>query len=437
MKVEKEQLQTSRWALTVEVDQTQAEAELESELKKLQQETAMPGFRKGKTPMSLIRQRFAKAIEVDVMRKRLGDYYEQALKEAGIPEPVAPPDIEIQQFETGKPLIFKAVVDVQPPVELAGYEGLTVVRERVEVGETEVDEQIQRLREDQAVISDDDKPAGQDSLIEADLQELDAGMLPVIGHKREGVLIDLNRGSADLRNAIVGVKTGETRNVMVPRQPSQVHEEKKFDRLQVSVKSVKHKELPEINDEFAQSLNPELAGVAGLREAIKKNLQIEVDGLSYQRMSHLLVHQIVDNTRLDVPESMLNNYLDRIVADVKRRGQQSGSAPVDEVAVRERYRSNALWDLRWYLIRKAIADKEGLKVGEDDVQTELERIATASGKKLKMVQAMYADEKKRSQIEEDLLERKILQLLVSKARVIERTVSHEEFFTRAEGEHAH
>jgi trigger factor len=437
LKVEKESLGASRWALTVEVEQTEAEAELESELVKMQQEANLPGFRKGKAPLSLIRKRFAKALEVDIMRKHLFDYYEQALKEAAIPEPVAPPDIEIEQFETGKPLIFKATVDVQPPVELANYEGLTVVRERVEIGETEVDMQIERLREQQAVVSDDPGPATPTSLIEADLQELDTGMLPVIGHKREDVLIDLGKGSVHLSEKLTGIQTGESRNVMVPLQKTKENEEQKYDRWQVSVKGVKRKELPEINDEFAKSLDPNLEGITGLRDAIRKNLQAEIDGMSYHRMSHLLVHQIVDNTRLDVPDSMLNNYLDKIVADVKKRAKDSGGQPVEETIVRDRYRGNALWDLRWYLIRKAIADKEGLNVTAEDVQQELERMAAVSGKKLKIVQATYADEKKRDQLEDDLIERKVLQLLVSKAQVIDRTLSYEEFFNKPEGEHQH
>jgi trigger factor len=437
LKVEKESLGPARWALTVEVDQAEAEAELESELAKMQHESALPGFRKGKAPLSLIRQRFAKAIEVDIMQKHLYDYYEQALKEAALPEPVAPPDLEIQQFETGKPLIFKATVDVQPPVELANYEGLTVVRERVEIGEPEVDLQIDRLRENQAVISEDDGPAGPDSLIEADLQELDAGMLPVIGHKREAVLIDLGKGAPDLRGALTGIKAGESRHAMIPKPKTHDQEEQKYDRLQFSVKGVKRKELPEINDEFAKSLDPNLDGVAGLRDAIRKNLQAEIDGMSYQRMTHLLVHQIVDNTKLDVPDSMLNNYLDKIVADVKRRAQGSGGQPLEESLVRDRYRGNAMWDLRWYLIRKAVADKEGLNVTDEEVQQELERIAVLSGKKLKIVQATYAEEKKRDQLEDDLIERKVLQLLVSKARVIDRTLSYEEFFNKPEGEHQH
>jgi trigger factor len=437
LKVEKEQLSTSQWALTVEVDQTQAEAELESELQRLQRESNMPGFRKGKAPLSLIRQRFAKALEVDIMRKHLFDYYDEALKDAGLPEPVAPPEIEIIQFETGQPLIFKATVDVRPPVELGNYEGLTVVHERVEVGEAEVDQQINRMREDQAVLSDDDKPAGPDSLIEADLQELDAGMVPVIGHKREGMMIDLSRGSDDLRNSLVGSRPGEVRNVMAPRLQNSPTEPKVFDRLQVTIKSIKHKELPEINDEFAKSLAPDLEGLSGLRQALRKNLQAEIDATSYQRMSHLLVHQIVDSTRLDVPESMLNNYLGRIVSDVVKRAQSSGGPPVDEALIRDRYRGNALWDLRWYLIRKAMADKEGLKITEEDVSKELERMAAASGKKLKTLQALYSDEKKRDQMEDDLLERKILQYLISKARVIDRTVTYEEFFTKPEDEHQH
>lgn len=430
MKVEKEQLGAAKWCLTVEVPPEDVEIHLEEELKKLQKETQMPGFRRGKVPLSLLRSRFEKTLYLDVVRDKLSEYYGQALEEADIGDPVAAPKIDIVQLEPGRPLIIKAEVEVQPPIDLASYEGLTVVRERAEIGDKEVERQLERIRERHAIISDDSNPAGPESLLEADLQELDTGMVPLIGHKRENVTIDLSRAAPDFRDSLVGIEAGQSRNVSIIKPPTSPEEEKKYDHFQITIKSVKRKELPELNDDFARQVSDELNDIKSLREAVKKDLQRQIEAISYQRMSHLLAHQVVDNSRMDVPESMLNEYLDRLVADAREHNQESENGEFDEQYIRQHFREKAVWNLRWYLIRQKIAEEEGLQVEEEDLQKEYERIAALSGKKLKQVQAMYSLEKRRRQLEDDISERKVLQFLLSKAKVIDRTVSFEEFFAR-------
>lgn len=435
MKVEKEKTGASRWSLTIEVPPEESQTELESELKKLRATAVFPGFRKGKVPISLIRQRYAKSLEADLLRDRMPGYYEQALKEADIGEPVAAPEIDLVQFETGKPLIFKATVEVEPAIELAPYDGLTVVRERTEVGDEEVEKQIERLRQRHAVIHDDPQPAGAESLLEVDLQELDAGYVPIIGRKREEVTIDLGRSAPDFRDSLLGIKAGESRNVSTIRPPLSPKDEKKHDYFKVSVKTVKRKEVPELRDDFAGQVSPELKDLDALREEVRKQLQVQVESISFRRMAHLLTHQVVDNTRLDVPDTMLKNYIDRLVENARKNAERTSAEKFDEKFIRDQYRGRAIWNLRWYLIRKKIAEKEGLRVDEQEWQKEYELIAQASGKKVKQIQAFYADEKRRSQLEDDIMERKILQFLISKARVIEKTVSFEEFFAKENGEH--
>jgi len=438
LKVEKEQLDASHWQLTVEAPTDDAQAELEAELQKMQQQSELPGFRKGKVPLSLVRQRYAKALEVDLLRKRLMNFYDQAVKEAGIPDPVALPDIEVKQFEIGQPLIFTAKVEVEPPVELAPFEDLTVVRERIAVSEEDVDKHLERLREHQAVLQDTEDPAGADSLLEVDLQELDAALLPMIGRKREGVVLDLGKSSPEFRASLEGVQAGQSRNVSLSIPTMQPNQPPRTESYQVNVKSVKRKELPEVNDEFARSLGPDIQSVQDLREVLKRQIQAEADRVSFQRVSHLLVHQIVDHSRLDVPESMINNYLDRLVENARASAQHNDQqGPVDEVLIRDRYRGQAVWNLKWYLIRKRIAEREGLTVGEDELQREFEQMATATGKKLKQIQALYDDARRRENLVDDMLERKILGFLMSKAQVVERTVPYEEFFARDQEEHEH
>ncbi len=437
LRIEKEQLTSSRWTLTVEVPSEETERQLEAELVKFQRDASLPGFRRGKAPLSLIRKRFGRAMEMDILQKRLLNYYEQAVKESGIPEPVAPPEIDILKFNPNEPLVFKATVDVHPPVELADYEGLTVVREKAAVSDAEIDEQIERMRERQAVIHEDPAPASDESVVEVDLQELDNAYLPIIGRKRDGVIIDLGRSSAEIREALRGVNAGEVRRVTTqPKAASPREKPPEPLHFQVTVKSVKRKELPALDDDFIKSIDPELTDMKALRDTVRNFLQHEADMISFQRMSHLLVHQVVDHSRLDVPESMVKGYLDRIIADARRSAEKNGE-PFDETLIRDQYRGRAVWNLKWYLIRKKIAEKEELTVTEEDIQKELERLAAASGKKLKAVQAMYSDERKREQLEDDLIERKVLNLLITKANVIEKTLPYEEFLRSEEHNHVH
>ncbi len=435
MKVEKEQVNPSRWSLTVEVPVEASRAEVEEELKKLQKETQMPGFRRGKVPMSIIRKRFENALYLEIFRDKLGEYYSEALKEAGIEDPVSSPKIDIVQLEAKKPLIFKAEVETKPPIELAPYDSLTVVRETAEVGDKEVDLQIQRLRERHAVIADDPGPAEAHSLLEADLQELDTGMLPIIGHKQEGVTIDLERAVPEFRDPLIGIRAGESRNVTIIRPPASPEEEKREERWQVQVKSVKRKEFPELDDDFAKLVDPEINTLEELREKIKTELKRQVDAISYQRMSHLLAHQVVDNSQVEVPERMLEEYLDRIVEDARRSEHNADNGKFDEQFIRHQYRDRAEWNIKWFLVREKIAQTEGLTIEDEDLEREYERIAAATGKNLKQVKAVYSLGDREGELRSDLLERKILQHLVSKAKVIERVIPFEEFFAKQEAEH--
>jgi trigger factor len=436
LKVEKEPLGSSRWQLQVEVPADEIWADFDQELLTLQKETALPGFRRGKVPLAVLRQKFTKSVEADMLRRRLFEFYEAALREAGLDAPLSSPRLDLVQAELGKPLIFKAMVETVPPIELANYEGLTVVRERVMISDEAINRHIERLRERQAVLHDDPSPAGPKSLLEVDLQELDSAHLPVIGHKRENVLIDLSKSSPDFRQSLLGIQADQSRNVAVLKPPATPSEEKKYDHFQVTVKAIKRIELPELDDDFARSVDTNLKDYSQLREVVRNLLQNEVDSLAYQRVAHLLVHQIVDNSRLDVPEGMLNDYLDRLVEDASRRHQPQ-DGPFDHQLYRDRSRSGAEWNLKWYLLRKNIAEKEGLTVPEEEFETEYQRLAAASRKPLKEIKATFAEGRRREQIQDDLIERKVLQLLISKARVIDRTVTDEEFFAKAETEHRH
>jgi len=437
LKIDKEQLGPSSWSLTIEIPADEAQAEVETELKKLQHETEMPGFRKGKVPLAMLRKRFEQTLYLEVVRDNLGEYYGNALKEADIGDPVAPPEINIEQLEQGKPIIIKAKVETQPPVELASYDSLTVVKETVEITDREVDLQLERMREHNAVVSEDTNPAGPESMLEVDLQELDTGFVPLIGHKQENVTIDLAKASPEFRDSLLGVEAGQSRNVTIMKPPVSPDDDKLEEHFQVSVKSVKKKEIPQLDDDFAQQMGDDVADLNALKEMVKGELERQVAAIAYQRMSHLLAHQVVDNSRLEVPESMLKDYLDRIVNDARKSASDSEDGKFDEEFIRNQFTERATWNLKWYLIRQSLAEAEGLEITEDDLEKEYERIAEGTGKKVKQVKAAYSMDNRDNQLNDDMLERRILSMLVTKAKIVDKTVGFEEFFAKNETEHEH
>ncbi|MBU0517783.1 trigger factor [bacterium] len=437
MKVEKEQLDSTRWLLTVEVPFEESQDKIEAELEKMQKDAQIDGFRKGKVPMSLIRKRYAKMLQMEVIHDNLGNFYVNALKEADFGNPVSAPKIDIVQLEADKPLLFKAEVEVKPEITIAAYDSLTVVRESAEIGDTEVDLQLQRMRERNAVISESEAPADENSILEADLQELDMGHVAIIGHKQEGVTIDLAKAAPEFRDPLIGIEVGQNRTVTIIKPPISPQDEKLHEHWQVTVKTVKQKQLPELDDDFARSMGDEIKDMKDFRERVQIELKKQVDAVAFHRMAHLLAHQVVDHSKLDVPQGMLKEYLDRIVEDARKSEHNVDNGKFDEEFVRSQFQDRAVWNLKWYLLREKISEQENLNVTDEDLEREYERIAQASGKNLKQIKAAYSLEDRADRMKDDMHEQKILQHLVSKAKVVEKKVSFEEFFAKTETEHAH
>lgn len=272
-----EKLEGNQGVLTVEVDAGEVNTALDEAFKKVVKQVNVPGFRKGKVPRSLFEKRFGvESLYQDALDIILPKAYSEAVEEAGI-DPVDRPEVDIEQIEKGKNLIFKATVTVKPEVKLGEYKGLEVEEEDTTVTDEDVEAELKGLQEKHAelvVVEDGEIQEGDTAIIDF---EGFLGEEPFEGGKGENYSLEVGSNTfiPGFEEQLVGEKAGAEKEVKVTF-PEEYHAENLAGQeatFKVKVHDIKRKELPELDDEFAKDVNEEVASLDELKKTTKKILR--------------------------------------------------------------------------------------------------------------------------------------------------------------------
>ncbi|WP_077621328.1 trigger factor [Sediminibacillus massiliensis] len=374
--------------LTVEVDAEKFDQALDQAFKKVVKQVQVPGFRKGKMPRGLFEQRFGvESLYQDAVDIILPEAYTNAVEEAGI-EPVDQPEVDITQIEKGKNLIFTAQVTVKPEVKLGEYKGLEVEEQDTEVTDEDVDQEIDQMRERQAelVVKEEGTVENGDTVV-MDFEGFVDGEA-FEGGQAENHQLEIGSGSfiPGFEDQLIGKETGADTEVEVTF-PEEYHAEELAGKeavFKVKIHEIKAKELPELDDEFAKDVDEEVESLEELKTKTKERLkeQKETDADTQKRES--LVQQASDNAEVDVPEAMVTTELDRMVKEFEQRLQMQGMtmdmyyqfSGTDENALKEQMKEDAEKRVKTNLTLEAIAVQEELEVTDEDVDKELESMAS-------------------------------------------------------------
>jgi trigger factor len=205
----------------------------------------------------------------------------------------------------------------------------------------------------------------------------------------------------------------------------------KTSRFQVTVQSVRRKELPPLDDELARTVNPRLETLDQLKADLKRYLEARAAHEARERMFRSVVEAVLREVDFPVPPRMLDDYLDRMVEDAaKKRKRKPDTAEIERF--KEESRASAVWNLRWYLVRKRLIAERGLEVTDYDLQTEIERLARADGTPVAEFKKRL-NERQQDHLREDLLERKVLMTLEAEVQSMPRPMSLAEFEGRTPG----
>ncbi|WP_066063716.1 trigger factor [Neobacillus soli] len=382
-----EKLEGNRGVLTVEVSAEKVSEGLDAAFQKVVKQVSVPGFRKGKMPRGMFEKRFGvESLYQDALDILLPEAYGSAIDETGI-EPVDRPDIDVEQMEKGKELIFKATVTVKPEVTLGEYKGLEVEALDTNVTEEDVANELKTLQERQAeLVVKEESPAENGDTVVLDFEGFVDGEA-FEGGQAENHSLELGTGSfiPGFEEQLVGVKAGESKDVEVTF-PEEYHAAElagKPATFKVTVHEIKGKELPELDDEFAKDVDDEVETLDALKEKIKTRLE---DSKKHEAEHHLrdtVVEKAAENAEVEIPEVMIENELNRMLQEFEQRLQMQGMnmelyfqfSGQDEKALREQMKEEAVNRVRVNLTLEAIAKAENLDVTEEEVNAELENMA--------------------------------------------------------------
>ena len=419
--------------LTVEVDPDRVGKDLDRAYRKVAQQVRIPGFRKGKVPRQVIDAQVGReAVLGEFLEDAVPEYYREALREHEL-APIAQPDIDLEQVEEGRPLVFTATVEVRPRLALddRDYKGIGVARPSTQVSEREVDELLDSLRERFAELEAIQRPAQRGDYVVIDLRaHVHEEEVPEATRPDHLYEVGAGEFTGKLDEQLEGKRAGEILRFnanLDERFGDRAGQEVSF---QVLVKEVKGKKLPPADDDFARTASEfdtldELR--AALREQLERNKERSADSAVRDRVLDALVGSI----DVDLPESLIDDETEHRVIHAKERAQQLGLTleqllemqGLDELRFRADARTHAVRAIKADLVLEAVARREGLQVTPEELGREIDQLAAALGRDAKEVATSLDRSGQVVSLAGDIIRSKALDVLVEHADITSEDVT--------------
>jgi trigger factor len=420
MKVAVEEIEGCKRRLAVEAPIDVVQKEWERAYGRVQKRAALPGFRKGHVPRSLVKLHFADDVRREVAEHLIPDVYRQALTEAQI-DPVNEPDLQELTLEENSPLSFKAVVEVKPTIALGDYRGVEVEHAPAAVGDSDVADTLERMRDQHAEFRSVERAAATGDLVVVDYTLAPQDHEPSTAN---GYHFVVGGGTVlpEIDNAVVGLKAGDERDVDLRFADDHRMESLrgKGGTAHLKVGEVKEKVLPALDDDFAKSLG-EFETLEAVRAEVRKQLESAREAEGRRALEDKIVQALLARHEFGVPDAMVMRQVAHQVEHTRERLRRQGVDPDgiqwDYGKIVGELRPAAEQGVRRALLLEAIADKESLAPSEDDVEAEVEKFAKASQRPAPAVRRMMEKSGDLDALRHGLRERKTLDLLIEHARI--------------------
>ncbi|WP_342505331.1 trigger factor [Sporosarcina sp. FSL K6-2383] len=428
MSVKWEKHEGNTGTLTVEVPAEEVTAGIDKAFKKVVKQVQAPGFRKGKMPRPMFEKMYGvESLYNDALDFILPEAYAKAIEEADV-EPIDRPEIDVEQMEKGKALIFKAVITLKPEVKLGDYKGLEATRQETTVTDEEIEEQLQESQKAFAelVIKEDGAVENGDT-VKLDFEGFANGEA-FEGGKAEQYELEIGSNSfiPGFEEQMVGMKIGEDKDIEITF-PEEYHAAELAGQpavFKVKVHEIKAKEIPALDDELAKEIDEEVDSLEALRTKLKERTADDKKSASETALRDDLVEAAARNAEIDIPEVMITSETDRMMDEFGQRLQQQGMnmelyfqfSGQNEEALREQMKDDALNRVRVSLVLEAIGAAENIEVTEEDINAELEKMSEQFGMEIEQIKKTLGGTKV---LENDLRFNNTVEFLVENAKITE------------------
>lgn len=406
MSVQVETLEKNMAKLTIEVSEDKVEQALQEAYLKQRGMIRVPGFRKGKVPRNMIEKMYGPEIFFeDAANQLIRDHYGEAADESGI-EIVSRPLIDIVQIKKGEPFIFTAEVAVKPEVILGEYKGVSVAKADAGVTDEEIDEAIEKERNNNArTITVEDRAIEEGDTAVIDYEGFVDGVA-FEGGKAENQPLEIGSHSFidTFEEQLIGKNAGEEAEIHVTF-PEEYHAEDlagKPATFQVKIHEIKTKELPELDDEFAQDIS-EFDTLEEYREDVRKRLSEEKEAAAKRAKEDEAIRKIAESASIEIPEAMIDTQVEMMIDEFAQRISQQGLSfeqymqfsGMTMEKMKDQVRPDAVSRIKSSLALEKIAEVENIEATDEDIDAEAEKMAAAYGmEKDKILEAMGDSERK-------------------------------------------
>jgi trigger factor len=420
LKITTQKLKSWQRVLEIEVPAEKVNDQLRSAYAEYRKRAVIPGFRRGKAPLSILKARYADAVEQSVLQELIPQVWEEALNKEKI-RPIAEPVIDEVHFAPDEPLRFKATVEVKPDIPLNQYTGFRVQKREVRIDEEEVKRSLRALQERYATVEPSaEGSAGETDIVQVDSWRVDQGGIPIVGHQTTDVPIDLSAPHIieEYRQALVGASVGDQKRVTVTYPDDHPNRELAGQTISylLKVKGITKKTLPALDDDFARSAG-DYKSIKELEEDLRRSLREQEGQRAAREAQEAVIDQIIEKNPFEVPDSMVAGYVESLIADLHPQNKEEDKDQ-DRDQLRRAYHPLAVRAVkRWFLLEE-IGQREKIEVGDQELQDRIASLAASRHLDPQELSAHLVRSDQLNQLRRNIREEKILDFLIGASKIV-------------------
>ncbi|HKJ44924.1 MAG TPA: trigger factor [Balneolales bacterium] len=412
MDISVEEVSTVDKEITIKADNKDLDPKFDKALRQYRKSINMPGFRPGQVPLSIVKKRYGKEIEMEEIQ----NYVSEVFRDEIVPKhnPIGEPKFEDLKWEDGQ-LEVKIKIGTKPEFDLVDVESVEVDQMVHDVTDKEVDEEIERQLEQKGEWSEKETAAGKEDKVVVDAVALDKDGKPKESDKDEDQELDLrDEKNKEFADALKGKKAGDTTTV-------ELGDDDEKEKFELTVKKVLELNVPELNDELAQELsNKEAKTIDEYKGLIKSRIQQYYDQTAQNMAKNEIADKLVEAHDFEVPELLVGQIQNNYVQQVKKQYGDNIPADFDEEEYKNNMKDRAVKDAKWFFISDKFQEKYEIEIDAEDIDAHLAEEAARYGLSVDMMKQFYASSNEQlEQLRMNIRDEKLFDKLLEEVKVNE------------------
>ena len=412
LKVKSKKINDFTYELAISAKWSEIKEDFNAAKKKVAKEIKLPGFRKGKVPESILMSQYIHSVEMGFIQDFCEKYYLMALQEEKL-TPINQAQLKDIDFSYEKDLSFKSEFEIEPSLSLPKFKKNMVTVERIKFisNDEEVNKTIENIMNSQAKAEQIENDSKDGDFLIVDMQELDDSGLPIIGKKeKKYIAIGQDPFIEEKAESFKSKNVGDSVKITIDMGDGNKN-------YQFTIDAIQRRVPPTLDDDFVKQMDPNCKSVSEWKQNVQKSIDNEYQRKSDEMFNSSLIDEFVKLVNPVLPLSMLNNYLNNIVNEVK---QNQNSPEMDDNKIKEQYQIFAENNLKWFLLRKAIISDQDLSVSSDEVNNFIKDALNNNETQKDEIERFYKKESNKNKLADDLLDQKIIEMLKDHSKIKEK-----------------